>query len=74
MLLQERKKKYEPPVPTRVGKKKKKMKGPDTASKLPQGTTRLIYSNASSKSKHVMLCTILIHSINIISSKSEQQF
>ena len=74
MLLQERKKKYEPPVPTRVGKKKKKMKGPDTASKLPQGTTRLIHSNASSKSKHVMACTILIHSINIISSKSEQQF
>eukprot|EP00123_Amoebidium_parasiticum_P015212 comp22836_c3_seq1/m.35947 comp22836_c3_seq1/g.35947 ORF comp22836_c3_seq1/g.35947 comp22836_c3_seq1/m.35947 type:complete len:440 (-) comp22836_c3_seq1:45-1364(-) len=30
----DKKKKYEPPVPTRVGKKKKK--GPDTASKLPQ--------------------------------------
>ncbi len=29
------KKKYEPPVPTRVGKKRKKVKGPDTASKLP---------------------------------------
>merc|ERR1712157_252838 len=29
------KKKYEPPVPTRVGKKRKKTKGPDTASKLP---------------------------------------
>jgi len=29
------KKKYEPPVPTRVGKKRKKAKGPDTASKLP---------------------------------------
>lgn len=67
LLLQERKKKYEPPVPTRVGKKKKKMKGPDTASKLPQGTTCLIYSN-------VMACTVLIHGINIISSKSEQQF
>jgi len=30
----EKKRKYEPPVPTRVGKKKK-MKGPDTANKLP---------------------------------------
>lgn len=32
------KKKYEPPVPTRVGKKRKKAKGPDTASKLPMIT------------------------------------
>ena len=32
------KKKYEPPVPTRVGKKRKKTKGPDTASKLPMVT------------------------------------
>merc|ERR1711881_82272 len=32
------KKKYEPPVPTRVGKKRKKTKGPDTASKLPAVT------------------------------------
>lgn len=31
-------KKYEPPVPTRVGKRKKKMKGPDAANKLPQVT------------------------------------
>ncbi|CCM00111.1 uncharacterized protein FIBRA_02138 [Fibroporia radiculosa] len=31
---QEQKKKWEPPLPTRVGKKKKK-KGPDSASKLP---------------------------------------
>lgn len=30
-----KKKKYEPPVPTRVGRKKKKTKGPDAASKLP---------------------------------------
>lgn len=30
----EKKRKYEPPVPTRVGKRKK-MKGPDTANKLP---------------------------------------
>ena len=37
-IFQEKKKKYEPPIPTRVGKKKKKMKGPDAASKLPQGT------------------------------------
>lgn len=29
------KRKYEPPVPTRVGKKRKKVKGPDAASKLP---------------------------------------
>ncbi|NWY32773.1 PRS4 protein, partial [Pheucticus melanocephalus] len=33
----DKKKKYEPPVPTRVGKKKKKTKGPDAASKLPPG-------------------------------------
>ncbi len=32
------KKKYEPPVPTRVGKKRKRAKGPDTASKLPMVT------------------------------------
>merc|ERR1712158_227913 len=32
------KKKYEPPVPTRVGKKRKKTKGPDTAAKLPAVT------------------------------------
>ena len=31
----EKKKKYEPPVPTRVGKKRKR--GPDSAHKLPQG-------------------------------------
>jgi 26S proteasome regulatory subunit T2 len=29
------KKRYEPPIPTRVGKRKKKSKGPDTATKLP---------------------------------------
>ncbi|KAI3364502.1 hypothetical protein L3Q82_011288 [Scortum barcoo] len=33
--LKDKKKKYEPPIPTRVGKKKKKTKGPDAASKLP---------------------------------------
>ena len=34
---QDKKKKYEPPIPTRVGKKQKKTKGPDAANKLPQG-------------------------------------
>eukprot|EP00118_Oscarella_pearsei_P025225 m.307770 g.307770 ORF g.307770 m.307770 type:complete len:444 (+) comp42801_c0_seq1:59-1390(+) len=29
------KKRYEPPIPTRVGKKKKKSRGPDASSKLP---------------------------------------
>ena len=29
------KKKYERPLPTRVGKKRKKVKGPDSANKLP---------------------------------------
>lgn len=37
LTLKDKKKKYEPPVPTRVGKKKKKTKGPDAASKLPLG-------------------------------------
>ena len=37
-FFQDKKRKYEPPVPTRVGKKKKKIKGPDAANKLPQGT------------------------------------
>lgn len=32
----DKKKKYEPPVPTRIGKKKKKTKGPEAANKLPQ--------------------------------------
>lgn len=36
--FQDKKKKYEPPIPTRVGKRKKKTKGPDAASKLPLGT------------------------------------
>lgn len=35
--FQDKKKKYEPPVPTRVGKRKKKVKGPDAANKLPLG-------------------------------------
>lgn len=35
--IKDKKKKYEPPIPTRVGKKKKKTKGPDAASKLPLG-------------------------------------
>ncbi|GIX82060.1 26S proteasome regulatory subunit 4 [Caerostris extrusa] len=33
--MTKKKKKYEPPVPTRVGKKKKRTKGPEAASKLP---------------------------------------
>ena len=37
-IYQDKKKKYEPPIPTRVGKKQKKTKGPDAANKLPQGT------------------------------------
>ena len=32
------KKRYEPPVPTRVGKKRRKAKGPEAASKLPMVT------------------------------------
>ena len=36
-FFKEKKRKYEPPVPTRVGKKKKRTRGPDAATKLPQG-------------------------------------
>jgi len=32
----DKKKKYEPPVPTRIGKKKKRTKGPEAANRLPQ--------------------------------------
>ena len=32
------KKRYEPPIPTRVGKKRKRVKGPEAACKLPQVT------------------------------------
>jgi len=32
----DKKKKYEPPVPTRIGKKKKRSKGPEAINKLPQ--------------------------------------
>jgi hypothetical protein len=35
--FKDKRKKYEPPVPTRVGKKQKKLKGPEAANKLPQG-------------------------------------
>ncbi|KAH7713322.1 hypothetical protein AAVH_19325 [Aphelenchoides avenae] len=35
---EEKKKRYEPPVPTRIGKRKKGGKGPDAASKLPMVT------------------------------------
>lgn len=34
----DKKKKYEPPVPTSVGRRRKRTKGPDAATKLPQGT------------------------------------
>jgi len=35
VMFQDKKPKYEPPVPSRVGKKKKVQKGPDSAHKLP---------------------------------------
>jgi len=37
-FFKEKKRKYEPPVPTRIGKRTKRGKGPDTATKLPQIT------------------------------------
>ena len=43
VVYQDKKKKYEPPIPTRVGKKQKKTKGPDAANKLPQGTVLKIH-------------------------------
>ena len=36
---QTKKRKFEPPIPTRVGKKKK-IRGPEAANKLPQGKYR----------------------------------
>lgn len=42
----EKKKKYEGPVATRVGKKKKK-KGPDAAHKLPQSTAMRSWATVS---------------------------
>lgn len=36
-IIQDKKKRYEPPIPTRVGKKAKKNRGPAAANKLPQG-------------------------------------
>lgn len=38
----EKKKKYEAPIPSRIGKRKKGSKGPDTASKLPAGAFHTI--------------------------------
>ncbi|KAI3381077.1 hypothetical protein SNEBB_001423 [Seison nebaliae] len=35
-LDKSKKKKYEPPIPTRIGKKKKRTKGTDASNKLPQ--------------------------------------
>ena len=50
VIYQDKKKKYEPPIPTRVGKKQKKTKGPDAANKLPQGTlSKDIYITTSYK-------------------------
>lgn len=49
--MQDKKKKYEPPIPTRVGKRKRKSKGPDAASKLPLGTGRAVL--------HPTICYIL---------------
>ena len=37
-LICQEKKRYEPPIPTRVGRKKKRSRGPDVASKLPTVT------------------------------------
>lgn len=37
IFLKEKKRKYEAPIPTRIGKRKKKGKGPDAATKLPTG-------------------------------------
>ena len=36
-IIQDKKKRYEPLIPTRVGKKAKKNRGPAAANKLPQG-------------------------------------
>ena len=36
-IIQDKKKRYEPPIPTRVGKKAKKNRGPAAANKLLQG-------------------------------------
>lgn len=38
----DKKRKYEAPIPSRIGKRKKGGKGPDAASKLPTGTLSLI--------------------------------
>lgn len=38
LFIQEKKRKYEAPIPTRIGKRKKGGKGPDAATKLPTGT------------------------------------
>ena len=51
------KKKYERPLPTRVGKRKKKSKGPDAANKLPSGIYVYLYNIL----KILYLKTIKIH-------------
>ena len=42
VFVKDKKKKYEPPIPTRVGKKAKKNRGPDAANKLPVGMYTLL--------------------------------
>jgi 26S proteasome regulatory subunit T2 len=37
VCLQDKKRKYEAPLPTRIGKRKKGGRGPDVATKLPLG-------------------------------------
>ena len=52
--FQEKKKKYEAPIPTRIGKRKKGGRGPDTASKLPTG---LFLNNSAIYNKSLFLVT-----------------
>lgn len=39
----EKKKRYEAPIPSRIGKKKKGGKGPDAANKLPTGKKKIFF-------------------------------
>ena len=55
VTFKDKKKKYEPPIPTRVGKKKKKTKGPDAASKLPLGKKTNKRNNKKNEDKKVYL-------------------
>lgn len=42
-VMQEKKRKYEPPIPSRVGKRKR-VRGPEAANKLPQGMHTYMHS------------------------------